>query len=576
MRPEPPLVPKTAIASPLAPTSESSVSTSQPASRSRNATRVLDKIVDLMPATYRQMNIGMTVGIGMAVHPAYMVANFFGGFFQSHLGIGPVQTTSMLLRNPRQTAAVMMELFAGDKFAISAPPLITKDGRIYSMRRLASALDAQGLSGSFLKSETALSMVEDIRQNEATFWNTLARPGRWSQQTVIDAAAGVDNFWRVNVALDELSKGASLAEAAKMARTIAFDYSRMTEREKTYIRKFVMFYAFMRRNIDLFYDTAMRYPERVLSQMRTISNANYAVLGEDRTLVAPDYVDGRLLVYARKTLRDAMDNKQVAIMFPQVPINDALGLMYSTVALPLGEETNTSVVTKLSPAVQAPFVYAMNRDFFSGRELSGPNAYNPVPAHLVEWDQNVLGGILSAVLDIEWRPAKDPSKANSPEYMGYYQANNGFAWWMMRNVVQNIPGVPFGAGRALSTGESWDRAGVGLIESIIEASQYYRENLRNETVSSVLQETANLIGERMRDRPKPNAADMYIQKGDYDKMVTPREGLSRADEMLSLMGIRAIRLSDPTLATHELYYEATQELKPEKKELRKAQAPPKQ
>jgi hypothetical protein len=114
-----------------------------------------------------------------------------------------------------------------------------------------------------------------------------------------------------------------------------------------------------------------------------------------------------------------------------------------------------------------------------------------------------------------------------------------------------------------------------VVENLVDAARYYRENLRVEAVDTVLREVAQFVRNRgTTSRPGFDYADLYIPKGNYDNMVTPREGLSALDEFLSLLGIRAVRLNDPTLAQHELYYEATQKLKTETKTLRKANREP--
>jgi hypothetical protein len=139
--------------------------------------------------------------------------------------------------------------------------------------------------------------------------------------------------------VDALKRGVAEEEAATIARNIAFDYNDLTDFEKAYARKAVMFYAFQRRNQDLFWRTLLTHPERLTAELRLLSGLQRANLGEDSELYVSPMDEGRLVLDFREPLESGhLQNAQQGAMTltPALNIGSQVGL-YLDVLGPLSQ-----------------------------------------------------------------------------------------------------------------------------------------------------------------------------------------------------------------------------------------------
>ena len=151
-------------------------------------------------------------------------------------------------------------------------------------------------------------------------------PAAW-RDAVSEVATASDNYWRIGTLINELKNGKSFDSAAKIAREAQFDYSAMTDFEKKVMRFAFLFYSYMRRSTDLFCDTMMTNPQRVLGQLRLIRGLNEVFLEEEPEIVKPDYYDWRLMAGFRESAIEQAKVKGIGTLAPPIPISDQLNMM---------------------------------------------------------------------------------------------------------------------------------------------------------------------------------------------------------------------------------------------------------
>ena len=485
-----------------------------------NAGKAVDNLFTLFPIVESKIKMGVTTGI-ILPNPAYFTGVFMGAGFQAMQGIGPIATGRMML-NPKQTGAVVARLWKDGGFQPNAAPVINrKTGAVYSIEQVTNLAEAHGLKSSFIHAETMKDIATDLKEFQPGFWNKM-RVGRWAknwQKTLIESATALDNYWRVSVFIDGLKRGLSPDAAAAMARKTGYDYAALTKFEKAYARRTVMFYSYMRKNMDLFWDTLLTNPERILGQMRMLRGIQTAFLEDDAQIVLKDYQQGRLPVFFKNTVINTHKYSQVMFITPPLPMMDALNFyidMYD-IAKFTDEGAIRGMANRIAPWYQSLFVMATGTDIFWDKEL---NEYNKVPEWLVELDLALTGGsLVHGLFDIQYRPHRDPSKSaiSGESENGWWHARNGKAWWIWRSLLQ-FPG----AGRSMDTITYMDRANMGVVEGAVRGARAFRA-FGNEL--GVLEEVPEM--------------------GTGDTM-GPRTGLTEAQEFVGWLGFKPTLI--PTLA----------------------------
>ena len=115
-----------------------------------------------------------------------------------------------------------------------------------------------------------------------------------------------------------------------MARRAAFDYSALTDWEKKTARNVIMFYSYMRKNMDLFYDTLLTNPSRVTNQLRLSNGLQQTNLESDPQAVLPEYMQSRLMVGIANSVANKHRYDQRMYVMPPIPIMDSLNLVLDT------------------------------------------------------------------------------------------------------------------------------------------------------------------------------------------------------------------------------------------------------
>ena len=529
----------------------------------------IDMLIEKSPVSMALLKRGVTTGLGIPNIPYYF-ANAFGGFMQSMMGAGGTQTVRMLVSNPRFVSAVVSELFGFEYVRFTAKPIVTADGRIFTVREAAKVSEAEGLSGSFIQAETVQTIAEDIREMEPTFYNKVAAPFRGWQNLLTEFASSIDNTYRVAAFVDEVRLGKSTAEAAETARRIAFDYTALTDFEKENMRNTIMFYSYMRRTVDLFWDTLLTNPGRITAQFRTLNYANEQLLGEDNDILGPAYLEGRMALFVRQSIVDSYASGKVAVFAPAIPAMDPVNLVSDAVSVVSSEDARRELVARLTPWAQAPFVLALGVEPFSGRELG---TYDKVPMYVYETDMMLTGGVLTrGGFGVRWQSNRDPSSNDTDESTGYMQATNPRAYWIWRNLLQ-FPG----AGRSMAELEKLDRLDSGAIETVVGAAKAYRRAGGVEEVDKFFGVVAEALPETLtEEQTMPVMRDPNLYPIRDEDTASLRPGFSGLNETLAFIGLPSRRLDNEAIALDRAYREAGFDISATRKDLRRAAQFPKQ
>tara|TARA_R100001082_G_scaffold62613_2_gene35093 strand:+ start:12971 stop:20563 length:7593 start_codon:yes stop_codon:yes gene_type:complete len=506
--------------------------------------KAIDTMVNLFPATFANIKMGVTTGIGLP-NPAYFVGNFIGGAFQLFTGVGPIGVAKTVMdpRKWKMTAAVMSRMWKEGHFKPGNPIIVAADGSIYTADQIAELAHIYGLKSSFISAETQRAMAEDVeimlRKRDASlvgFYNRGADGARWWQNNLTETATAIDNFYRVSVFVEELEKGASARSAASLARKVAFDYAELSEFEKVVLRNVILFYSYMRKNMDLTIDTLLTEPSRLLGQLRLMNGMQQINVQDDTELVLKDYIKERLIGGFKSSTINQHATEGWMRITPPMPIMDAINLPMNMVGWVQDDpEAQRYMVTRLAaPWIQYPFVATLKVDPFYAK---GIDMYNRVPPWLVELDRVLLGGILHDFLDIQNKPNFDPSRRSveGDYYEGWYHANNGVNWWVYRNLLQ-IPG----AGRSIDTITYMDRANLQAIEGGLALARLLRKGA----------ETVGLAEE---------LEDPYV--GMAKDTMGPRPGLTAQDEFAGWLGFKPTELPTEEAAVNKIIKEWVKEAK---------------
>ena len=529
--------------------------------------RVIDVFFDLFPLTTRRISTGVTIGHGLAPTLPYYGGVIIGLQFQNYMARGIIKATwdaanmlptmagatsaigsraagkalsdvtgiagleSKFAYRPDMVGAVMSRMWRDGQWRPEAVPIITKNFRVLTADHVADLAQQYGLKSSFIEAENAESLMKKIYEAYPTdVVGKLQQPFKWYQTFKIEAATFIDNYIRLRIFIDELRNGRRPNDAARIAKKTAFDYSELSEAEKNVARHVILFYSYFRKNADLFWDTAIKNPERIISQLRLIAGSQRsAAEGEDEAIVFPAYAGTRAITPTLKLFNNTQRYKGINYMAPYLPVPDMLMIpanMYDAMFLDgeMQSKGYRDIVSRFNPLLQAPFVTATSKDIYFNRSLS--RSPNQVPAHVVLADYAWTGGALWDFLDIDYEEADQISNPMYQEVQGrgIYVARNAKRYWWWKNLNQVA-----GGGRTSQWLWDLDKMNVGYVEAKNRLALAYLET----TGGGLLQRTGwvNWSPEPgWKGKPQATAAGMPIPEGTdpgsaYYDTAWPRPGM---------------------------------------------------
>lgn len=479
----------------------------------------------------------MLNGLGPFIRPGYYVTQVFGGLNQMHQVLGARKMAqlgsqvaggmlaqvpgarSLFGENAEMLRSVVRRLWHQES-GVGMPPTVGtfgRDGRYWTDEIVADNATRHGLNSSLVSTEFTDALVEDLAAQEPTAWNKMMRtpwiPGAvgaavgslaggpvggviggltgaslskaW-RKALDEGATAIDNYFRIATFMDAVKSGQSAEQAAETARRVGFDFNALTKWEKDYARKAVLFYAFQRRNQDLFWWTLLNNPGRLMAELRVLGGLQRDNLGNDSEVFVTPFQEGRGIIDFRTPLQEGhLENRQkgVATVTPAFNVADQLALPLAVLGIggdvlhTLGDlmgVTNTplhtdlsmddaaAVLGRLDPRVQAFPAWA-GFDIERMRMLDEQTAKVPqllVDADYVlsdlfyDFDNEVNGGMLTRdILKAQPRQAWDDADAPTPGAMVYEVDKSdpraAYVWWLLNNITP--------VGSMATTATKWDR-----------------------------------------------------------------------------------------------------------------------
>jgi hypothetical protein len=447
-------------------------------------------LFNLYPAGYRLMKMGVTSGL-LLPNLAYYAANFIGAQFQVYMTLGAKgYFTTTFGPNSLLSLELAASVFGGQPKNMrwkKVRPFVAPDGTVYTKRQLIQMIEEFNITGSFIAAETATSLAEDLKRKEPSAWRKMTqedpyydraptRPGtatpdidfpavevvadaakvagsiaykpiaasRFYHDQLINFASFIDNYYRVAVFLDGMEKGLSAADSAAVARRALFDYTDLTDFERKTMRTVFIFYSFQRKNMDLFFDTLLTNPSRVMAQARLVRGLNQTFLDGDETLIESEYSIGRMGLMFITNGADELVQKN-RINAPPLPAQEALKALHDMMAV-IGALTpqiaNTEerseraikTLARLNPWIQGFLGAAFKKDFFRGRDL-GPKR---IPTSFVQYDLLTNGGMFLEMVGYKIRRLRPYEPQEFPGQTNVYEADNEINYYLLKGAFHGV------------------------------------------------------------------------------------------------------------------------------------------
>ena len=520
--------------------------------------------------------LGLTVG-PIITAASYYVGNTLGMIMQMYQGLG-VRGMSRVIRNSEMfrsgvITSVVGRLYGQQYRHDDGQVIVTKDGRMYSSDMMADLAQQQGLDTSFIGNEVVRDLLTDIKREhpkalraQQDLVDRLASLTRGAdvsalrdwQRTLIDAATAADNFFRLAIFIDRLVEGDSPTAAAKVARDIGYDYSRLTDREKKYMKVCCLFYSYLKVNTVFFLQSLLKNPSRVMGQFRMLRGLQrMAIDDEQEELFIVDYLENRpILRQAQNVLpgklmyMNAVNDartKQYVTVFPAVlPAVEAVAFLQDVArSLPVPfigtfkQEALEAILPSLHPILTTGFALVTETN-----PLSGSGLKDDVPALMIKMDRAWTGGqVVDGCLNVQVKDNKYGQRTFVPTTATRQFGVTGQQFWYSLNAL--LPMVP-GLGRSLSTLETFDRADVPILAAGTPATASLVAKFREADVGIV--ESPILLGSRVGLGRAPRAGYMAdndygrLEGGAYINPATARPGMSRLGEFGAYVGARSTAL----------------------------------
>jgi len=453
-----------------------------------NSADLMNFTMNTFSWSYRMTKMGLTSGIFMVNLP-YYVANAFGAQLQVYQKVG-MRGYFSSMSHPRIALEVSAALWGRTptmRFS-KIKPIVTPDGTVWSREAITKSCHEHGLSGSFLSMETARSIAADLKKNEPSFWEKMTGeteyeklpykevdypgfagvelPGpvrslRFYHEQLINFATFIDNYHRVALFTEGLGRGLSPADAAKSARSALFDYSDLTPFEKKYMRQIFIFYSFQRKNLDLFWDTFLTNPHRIMGQFRLARGVNRVFLDGDETLIESDYSVGRLgLMFVRNSAnRMVQMNRYNAPILPameaikgQLDFFSFVGSFLPTDNVILRQKrmkNQLRFMSRLNPWIQAPMAMTIQKSFFRGTKMREER----IPTFWAQHDILTTGGMMLRGVGGRVRAIKEFEEQEFPGQTHVWEAAEIMNWYLLQNIWHGpVPVMPM---REDTPGTSW-------------------------------------------------------------------------------------------------------------------------
>ena len=333
----------------------------------------------------------------MIATPGFVNRNIMGAFFNAWLdGVNPAE----MLRSARMTKQVWSHANQRNVTFIAAARELAKDDALFNdyvglLERgvrgggqAVTAVEMQQTMGGLKTLDYVFGMPGTKKLGRVTFapWSARFAP----YQAVRAANGWAEDMIRLGVGMDTLKNGGSFDDALGRIAKSQFDYGELTAFEQEWMRRFVPFYTWTRKNVPYQLKQLGAHPYKYNRLMAAKRNLE---LGTKEEGVVPDYYlepFGIRMPFSRKGA--------TVYSVPDLPFQDLLRLDPTGAKGPGG--SLRALLWQLSPMVKTPIEVLTKHQMGAGIPFRGD--YQTVPKPMLAM------GFLMPLLSTVGMAKKDP------------------------------------------------------------------------------------------------------------------------------------------------------------------------
>lgn len=286
--------------------------------------------------------------------------------------------------------------------------------------------------------------------------------------------------------ITSLAQGATAKEAASRVRKAVFDYGRLTDFERSVMRRLIPFYSFMRFNAESQVRSILKTPGRTAGQIDFVKNVGQAfgepLTEEDLEGIPPYALSGLGIKWGKDK-----DGKDRFITGFGLPVEAFLESFSGEGNIMVDMFRDT--LNKLNPAVKMPTELATGQDFFRERAISEIYNAQDLTAIMGAMPKPVANELKEL---LEWSEQKNTPVYEGGKITGYttkYTANP-YALYLLRNLpTARIQSTISGATDKTSTpGQKALKIGTGVrvIVPDQEEQKFFRDLDRSKQLTAWL------------------------------------------------------------------------------------------
>ena len=172
--------------------------------------------------------------------------------------------------------------------------ITTVDGAEYNVKEIADEALKRGVNHGFVHAELGFTPFQTFDQG-ASGVITPALTSTWNivsgsmKKSMVAAEAVFDVPFRIAMFTDSVIQGSTFDEAAEVVRSQLNDWSRLSQKEKVYMRTAMPFYSWTQFSMERAFKDAIAKPGRFVAPIKTVEAANRIILDSEPP---PDYQPG--------------------------------------------------------------------------------------------------------------------------------------------------------------------------------------------------------------------------------------------------------------------------------------------
>jgi hypothetical protein len=317
----------------------------------------LSVIDDLAKATGFDYATGIFKGFVTSIFPSFHVRNITSNQFQNMLKIG-VDVLNPAMQKDALSIVLGKNL---DKV------IVTKTGKRMTLGQIKDMVERESDilgTGAFGKVD---QFIDEAKVGRSTLqkFNPLSRDNIAMQTGRKIGGTAEAQAKLVNI-LSNIMAGKSIKEGIKSAEEALFNYSKLTEFERSVMRRVIPFYTFARKNLELQLRTLATDPGKIATELKGIRSVGEAIgdpLTEEDIKGLPNYVLNSLGI---KAGTDAYGRANFVTGLG-LPIEEFFARLSGDKGILANAASN--VLSQANPIFKFAGERATEQDFFRGRPI---------------------------------------------------------------------------------------------------------------------------------------------------------------------------------------------------------------